>query len=166
MHSSGFFRIKFIARLILKHEISRSHTISDQSLLLSTIVLNDDCQYSNYIRSYIALFESITHIHYCTLTLNLHNFLYILIKRPNSIKLLCMQLSITQKATYQFKSVYVAMTIQVHTYVQQYVCNSRTAKLQLYIYMLNKNTWGVKKYGTNQKQHCKQAGTTKTFDIS
>ena len=41
MHSSGFFRIKPIARLILKREISGSHTISDQSLLLSTIVLND-----------------------------------------------------------------------------------------------------------------------------
>ena len=41
MHSSGFFRIKSIARLILKREISGSHTISDQSLLLSTNVLND-----------------------------------------------------------------------------------------------------------------------------
>ena len=41
MHSSGFFRIKPIARLIFKCEISGSHTISDQSLLLSTIVLND-----------------------------------------------------------------------------------------------------------------------------
>ena len=41
MHSSGFFWIKLIARLILKREISGSHTISDQSLLLSTIVLND-----------------------------------------------------------------------------------------------------------------------------
>ena len=41
MHSSEFFRIKLIARLILKREISGSHTISDQSLLLSTNVLND-----------------------------------------------------------------------------------------------------------------------------
>ena len=41
MHSSGFFWIKLIASLILKREISRSHTISDQSLLLSTNVLND-----------------------------------------------------------------------------------------------------------------------------
>ena len=41
MHSSGFFQIKPIARLILKCEISGSHTISDQSLLLSTIILND-----------------------------------------------------------------------------------------------------------------------------
>ena len=41
MHSSWFFWIKPIARLILKHEISGSHTISDQSLLLSTTVLND-----------------------------------------------------------------------------------------------------------------------------
>ena len=41
MHSSRFFQIKLIARLILKCEISRSHMISDQSLLLSTIVLND-----------------------------------------------------------------------------------------------------------------------------
>ena len=32
--------------------------------------------------------------------------------------------------------------------------------------MLNKNTWGVKKCGANQKQHCKQAGAAKTFDIS
>ena len=36
MHSNRFFRIKLIARLILKREISGSHTISDQSLLLST----------------------------------------------------------------------------------------------------------------------------------
>ena len=41
MHSSGFFWIKLIARLILKREFSGSHTISDQSLLLSTNVLND-----------------------------------------------------------------------------------------------------------------------------
>ena len=33
-------------------------------------------------------------------------------------------------------------------------------------YKLNKNTWGVKKCGANQKQHCKQAGVTKRFDIS
>ena len=32
--------------------------------------------------------------------------------------------------------------------------------------MLNKNTWDVKKCRANQKQHCKQAGTTKRFDIS
>ena len=32
--------------------------------------------------------------------------------------------------------------------------------------MLNKNTWGVKKCGANQKQHYKQAGATKRFDIS
>ena len=45
MYSSKFFSDKaffFIARLILKREISGSHTISDQSLLLSTIVLNDN----------------------------------------------------------------------------------------------------------------------------
>ena len=36
----------------------------------------------------------------------------------------------------------------------------------MYIIMLNKNTWGVKKCGANQKQHCKQAGATKRFDIS
>ena len=36
-----FFWIKLIGRLILKREISGSHTISDQSLLLSTIILND-----------------------------------------------------------------------------------------------------------------------------
>ena len=31
--------------------------------------------------------------------------------------------------------------------------------------MLNKNTWGVKKCEANQKQHYKQAGMTKRFDI-
>ena len=36
----------------------------------------------------------------------------------------------------------------------------------MYVCMLNKNTWGVKKCGANQKQHCKQAGATKRFDIS
>ena len=36
----------------------------------------------------------------------------------------------------------------------------------LIVAMLNKNTWGVKKCGANQKQHCKQAGATKRFDIS
>ena len=41
MHSSRFFWIKPIAKLILKGKNSGSHTISDQSLLLSTIVLND-----------------------------------------------------------------------------------------------------------------------------
>ena len=41
MYSSGFFRINPIARLILKRKILGSHMISDQSLLLSTIVLND-----------------------------------------------------------------------------------------------------------------------------
>ena len=32
--------------------------------------------------------------------------------------------------------------------------------------MLNENTWSVKKCRANQKQHCKQAGVTKRFDIS
>ena len=57
----GFFRIKPIARLILKREISGSHTISDQSLLLSTIVLNDiylllpvnDCPDDKYLNEYV-----------------------------------------------------------------------------------------------------------------
>ena len=49
MHFSGFFRIKLIARLILKREIFGSHTISDQSLLLSTIVLNDYTDIRNKI---------------------------------------------------------------------------------------------------------------------
>ena len=48
MHSSRFFRIKLIARLILKREISGSHTISDQSLLLSTNVLNDSVLIVDY----------------------------------------------------------------------------------------------------------------------
>ena len=42
MHSSWFFRVKPIARLIFKSaKFSRSSTISYQSLLLSTTVLND-----------------------------------------------------------------------------------------------------------------------------
>ena len=45
------------------------------------------------------------------------------------------------------------------------------AYMSIFVYtkssdMLNKNTWGVKKCGANQKQHCKQAGTTKRFNIS
>ena len=56
MHSSGFFRIKLIARLILKCEILGSHTISDQSLLLSTIVLNDIYIYTVYIYIYIYIY--------------------------------------------------------------------------------------------------------------
>ena len=43
------FRIKPIARLIFKHEILGSHRISDQSLLLSTIILND-----SYVHNYAA----------------------------------------------------------------------------------------------------------------
>ena len=41
-----------------------------------------------------------------------------------------------------------------------------TAQVSHVSKMLNKNTWGVKKCGVNQKQHCKQAGATKRFDIS
>ena len=42
MDSSRFFRVKPIARLIFKAQnFSRSRTISYQSLLLSTTVLND-----------------------------------------------------------------------------------------------------------------------------
>ena len=36
-----FFLDKAYCKVDFKHKISRSHTISDQSLLLSTIVLND-----------------------------------------------------------------------------------------------------------------------------
>ena len=49
MHSSGFVKIKPIARLILKRKISGSHTISDQSLLLSTTVLNDNIATLRYV---------------------------------------------------------------------------------------------------------------------
>ena len=42
MHSSGFFWDKAYCKVDFKCEISGSHAISDQSLLLSTIVLNDD----------------------------------------------------------------------------------------------------------------------------
>ena len=45
-------------------------------------------------------------------------------------------------------------------------CSNITVKATEVIIMLNKNTWGVKKCGANQKQHCKQAGATKRFDIS
>ena len=41
MHSSGVFRIKLIGRLFYEMQKMGSHTISYQSLLLSTIVLND-----------------------------------------------------------------------------------------------------------------------------
>ena len=82
MHSSGFFRIKPIARFILKHEISRSHTISDQSLLLSTIVLND--MQVHILKSHIL--NTHTHqsgtptIQYTNLCTNTHKYklLYIL----------------------------------------------------------------------------------------
>ena len=43
MHSSGFFSDKAYCNVDLKRKISGSHTISDQSLLLNTIVLNDMC---------------------------------------------------------------------------------------------------------------------------
>ena len=41
MHSSGFSSDKAYCKVDFKCEILGSHTISDQSLLLSTIVLND-----------------------------------------------------------------------------------------------------------------------------
>ena len=41
MHSSGLFSDKAYCKVDLKCEISGSHMISDQSLLLSTVVLND-----------------------------------------------------------------------------------------------------------------------------
>ena len=41
MHSSGVFSDKAYCKVDLKREILGSHMISDQSLLLSTIVLND-----------------------------------------------------------------------------------------------------------------------------
>ena len=53
MHSSGFFWTKLIARLILKREISGSHMISDQSLLLSTIVLNDTVEPVFYVYEHL-----------------------------------------------------------------------------------------------------------------
>ena len=39
-------------------------------------------------------------------------------------------------------------------------------KKGMYICMLSKNTLGVKKFKANHKQHYKQAGVTKSFDIS
>ena len=44
----------------------------------------------------------------------------------------------------------------VYMYIYMCMCNT----------IINKNTWGVKKCGANQKQYCKQAGATKRFDIS
>ena len=56
------FQIKPIVWLILKCKISRSHTISDQSLLLSTNVLNDTTpMYGaveiNSVHSYTYIFQ-------------------------------------------------------------------------------------------------------------
>ena len=61
MHSSRFFRIKPIARFILKCKISGSHTISDRSLLLSTIVLNDIYIYI-YIYIYVYIYSPYIYI--------------------------------------------------------------------------------------------------------
>ena len=55
------------------------------------------------------------------------------------------------------------MIVDVYT---DYLMNKTIKCLNLQIIMLNKNTWGVKKCGANQKQYCKQAGATKRFDIS
>ena len=41
MHSSQFFQVKPIGRLFYEVQKSGNHTISYQSLLLSTTVLND-----------------------------------------------------------------------------------------------------------------------------
>ena len=45
MHSSGFFSDKAYCKVDFKCKILGSHTISDQSLLLSTVVLNDSISY-------------------------------------------------------------------------------------------------------------------------
>ena len=58
MHYSQFFWVKPIARLILKHEISGSHTISHQSLLLSTTILND-IRVSNTCNTEFGLFVTL-----------------------------------------------------------------------------------------------------------
>ena len=44
----ALFRVKSIARLFLKCENSQSHMISNQSLLLSTTVLDDEHACTNY----------------------------------------------------------------------------------------------------------------------
>ena len=73
MHSSGFFRIKLIAKLILKREISGSHTISDQSLSLSTIVLNDKLNDNYYGASFVVyndlLFVSVLKMPVCVVSI-------------------------------------------------------------------------------------------------
>ena len=73
MHSSVFFRIKLIAKLILKREISGSHTISDQSLSLSTIVLNDKLNDNYYRASFVVyndlLFVSVLKMPICVVSI-------------------------------------------------------------------------------------------------
>ena len=54
MHSSRFFWVKPIARLIFKARIfSGNHIISYQSLLLSTMVLNDKTNMRNIYKTEI-----------------------------------------------------------------------------------------------------------------
>ena len=77
---------------------------------------------------------------------------------------------IMQKLCIDHKAVvctYLALNQHVHS-LECVVHLSPVVHVCLYtlynnIYMLNKNTWGVKKCGANQKQHYKQA---KRFDIS
>ena len=73
MHSSGFFRIKLIAKLILKRKISGSHTISDQSLSLSTILLNDKLNDNYYRASFVVyndlLFVSVLKMPICVVSI-------------------------------------------------------------------------------------------------
>ena len=71
MYSSRFFWIKPIARLIFKRKISGSHTISDQSLLLSTIVLND---YTNIV-VITAMLLRMYKKHCSIFTLYLHSYI-------------------------------------------------------------------------------------------
>ena len=77
-----FFQIKPIARLIFKCEILGSHMISDQSLLLSTIVLNDTypCTCTKYIATYH------TYIH--TNKIQKQNYI-----QSKQVKTLCLKMS-------------------------------------------------------------------------
>ena len=74
MHSSWFFQIKPIARLILKRKFLGSHMISYQSLLLSTTVLNDvsscvlfkprETRYSTFNRELLAVYLAVKYFRY------------------------------------------------------------------------------------------------------
>ena len=61
----------------------------------------------------------------------------------------------------------VVLMVLIEELVVFYSKGKMTCNIAIHVnYMLNKNTWGVKKCEANQKQHCKQACATKNSDIS